>query len=165
MLSPTFSLSFFIFIKKLFSSSLLSAIRMVSSMYLRLLKFLLAILISAYALSIPAVCMIYSAFNLNKQGENIQLKNPIIWHFLSTCRWDSFLLLYIHDLTTAFREGPIPVLALEKIRWGSNILDSITSLPDLKFQLQHLLAMWFRSRYRKTNIKSFEKIPTVGQIP
>ena len=42
---PTFSLSPFIFIKRLFSSSLLSAIRVVSSVYLRLLIFLLAILI------------------------------------------------------------------------------------------------------------------------
>ena len=42
---PTFSLSSFIFIKRIFSSSLLSAIRMVSSAYLRLLIFLPAILI------------------------------------------------------------------------------------------------------------------------
>ena len=41
---PTFSLSSFIF-KRLFSSSLLSAIRVVSSAYLRLLVFLLEILI------------------------------------------------------------------------------------------------------------------------
>ena len=42
---PTFSLSSFTFIKRLFSSSLLSAIRVVSSAYLRLLIFLWAILI------------------------------------------------------------------------------------------------------------------------
>ena len=40
---PAFSLSSFTFIKRLFSSSLLSAIRMMSSAYLRLLIFLLAI--------------------------------------------------------------------------------------------------------------------------
>ena len=40
---PAFSLSSFNFIKKLFSSSLLSAIRVISSAYLRLLIFLLAI--------------------------------------------------------------------------------------------------------------------------
>ena len=44
---PTFSLSFFTFIKRLFSPSLLSALRLVSSAYLRLLIFLLAILILA----------------------------------------------------------------------------------------------------------------------
>ena len=69
---PTFSLSCFTFIKKLFSSSLLSAIRLVSSAYLRLLIFLLAILIPAYASSSPAFHMMYSAYKLNKQGDHIQ---------------------------------------------------------------------------------------------
>ena len=46
---PTFSLSSFIFIKRFFSSSSLSAIGVVSSVYLRLLIFLLAILIPACA--------------------------------------------------------------------------------------------------------------------
>ena len=68
---PTFSLSLFTFIKRLFSS-LLSTIRVVSSAYLRLLIFLLAILIPACALSSPAFRMIYSAYKLNKQGDNIQ---------------------------------------------------------------------------------------------
>ena len=44
---PTFLLSSFIFIKRLFSSSSLSAIRVVSSAYLRLLIFLPALLIPA----------------------------------------------------------------------------------------------------------------------
>ena len=48
---PTFSLSSFTFIKRLYSSSSLSAIRLVSSAYLRLLIFLLAILILACASS------------------------------------------------------------------------------------------------------------------
>jgi len=46
---PAFSLSSFTFTKQLFSSSLASAIRVVSSAYLRLLIFLLAILIPAWA--------------------------------------------------------------------------------------------------------------------
>ena len=46
---PTFSLSSFTFIKRLFSSSSVSAIRVVSSAYLRLLIFLPAILIPACA--------------------------------------------------------------------------------------------------------------------
>ena len=70
---PTFSLSSFTFIKRLFSSSSsLSAIRVVSSAYLRLLILLLAILIPAYASSSPAFLMMYSVFKLNKQGDNIQ---------------------------------------------------------------------------------------------
>ena len=44
---PTFSLSSFTFIKRLFSSSSLSALRVVSSAYLRLFLFLPAILIPA----------------------------------------------------------------------------------------------------------------------
>ena len=43
---PAFSLSSFTFIKRLFSSSLLSAMRVVPSVYLRLLIFLLAIFVS-----------------------------------------------------------------------------------------------------------------------
>ena len=68
---PTSSLSSFTFIKRLFSSSSLSAIRMVSSAYLRLLIFLLAILIPACASSSPAFHMIFSAYKLNKQVDNI----------------------------------------------------------------------------------------------
>ena len=45
---PTFSLSSCTFIKRLFGSSLLSAIRAVSSAYLRLLIFLPAVLIPNY---------------------------------------------------------------------------------------------------------------------
>ena len=69
---PTFSLSSFTFIKRLFSSSSLSAISVVSSGYLRLLIFLLAILIPACVFSSPAFLMMYSAYKLNKQGDNIQ---------------------------------------------------------------------------------------------
>ena len=68
---PTFSLFSFTFIKRLFSSSLLSAISVVSSTYLRLLIFLLAILIQAYASSCPRFLMMYFAYNINKQGDNI----------------------------------------------------------------------------------------------
>ena len=49
------------YIKRLFSSSSLSAIRVVSSAYLRLLIFLPAILIPACASSSPAFLMMYSA--------------------------------------------------------------------------------------------------------
>ena len=66
------SLSSFTFIKRLFSSYSLSAIRVVSSAYLRLLIFLLAILIPACASSCPAFHMMYFAYKVNKQGDNIQ---------------------------------------------------------------------------------------------
>ena len=66
------SFSRFTFIKRLFSSSSRSAIRVVSSAYLRLLIFLLSIFIPSCASSSPAFLMMYSAYKLNKQGDNIQ---------------------------------------------------------------------------------------------
>ena len=69
---PTFSLSSFTFIKRLFSSSSLSALRVVSSAYLRLLIFLPAILTPACASYSPVFFMIYSAYKLIKQSDNIQ---------------------------------------------------------------------------------------------
>ena len=65
---PTFSLSSFTFIRRLFSS--LCAIRVVSSAYVSLLMFLPAILIPACASSSLAFHMMYSAYKLNKQGDN-----------------------------------------------------------------------------------------------
>ena len=58
---PVFSLSSFTLIRRLFSFSSLSAIRVISSAYLRLLIFLLAILIPACASSSLAFHMMYSA--------------------------------------------------------------------------------------------------------
>ena len=70
--NPAFSLSSFTFIKRLLSSSSLSAIRLVSSTYLTLLIFLKPILIPACASSSPAFLRMYSAYKLNNQAENIQ---------------------------------------------------------------------------------------------
>ena len=99
---PTFSLSTFTFIKRLFSSSSLSAMRMVSSEYLRLLIFLLAILFPACASSSPAFLMMYSAYELNKQGDNIQpWRTPFpIWNqsivpcpVLTAASWPAYRFL------------------------------------------------------------------------
>ena len=70
-IKPAFSLSSFTFIKRFFSSSSLSSIRVVSSVYVRLLIFLPAILIPTCASSSLAFHMMYSAYKLNKQGDNI----------------------------------------------------------------------------------------------
>ena len=82
VLSQLFSLSSFTFIKRLFSSTSLSAIIVVSSVYVRLLIFLLAILVPACASSSLAFLMMYSAYKLNKQGNNIQpWRTPfLIWN-------------------------------------------------------------------------------------
>ena len=60
----------------LVSSSFLSAIRVMSFAYLRLLIFLPAILIPACASPSPAFLMMYSAHKLNKQGDNMQPWHP-----------------------------------------------------------------------------------------
>ena len=82
------SLSSFTFIKRLFSYSSLSAIRVVSSAYVRLLVFLLAILIPACDSSNPAFHMMYSAYYLNKQGGSIQpwcIPFPVLNQFFVPC--------------------------------------------------------------------------------
>ena len=76
---PTFSLFSFTFNKRFFSSSLLSAIRVVSSAYLRLLIFLSAILILACASSSLAFHMMYSAYKL------------VVWSGISWWFWLLFL--------------------------------------------------------------------------
>ena len=74
----------------------------VSSAYLRLLIFLLAILIPGYASPSPAFCMTFSAYKLNKQGDNIQpwhIPFPILNQFIFPCpvltvaSWSAYRLL------------------------------------------------------------------------
>ena len=66
---------------------LFTTIRVVSSAYLRLLIFLLAILSSACDSSISAFPLRYSAYKLNKQGDNLQPRHtPIpIWNQSIVC--------------------------------------------------------------------------------
>ena len=66
-----FTLSF-TFIKRLFNSSLLSAIKVVPSAYPRSFICLPTILIPAWASSSPAFCMMYSTYKLNTYVDNIQ---------------------------------------------------------------------------------------------
>ena len=69
---PAFLLSSLTFIKRLFSSSSLSAIKVISSAHLRLLIFLSAIFIPACASSSSAFHMLFSVWKLNMQGDNRQ---------------------------------------------------------------------------------------------
>ena len=102
---PTFSLSSFTFIKRLFSSSSLSALRVMSSAFLRLLIFLPAILIPACASSNPAFLMMYSAYKLSKQGDSIQpwCTPFLIWNqsvvpcpVLTVASWPGYRFLLRH---------------------------------------------------------------------
>ena len=68
---PTFSLSSFTFIKRLFSSSL-SAVKGGVICITKVIDILLAVLIPACASSSPAFLMMYSASKLNKQVDDTQ---------------------------------------------------------------------------------------------
>ena len=108
----TFSLSSFTFIKRLFSC-ILSAIRVVSSAYLRLLIFLPALLITACTSSNPAFQMMYSASKLNKQSDNIQPwctpfliwnQSVVPWSVLTVASWPAYrflmeFLFHINELS------------------------------------------------------------------
>ena len=110
---PTFSLSSFTFIMRLFSYSSLSAIRVVSSAYLGLLIVLLATLIPAYASSSPALLMMYSAYQLNKQGDNIQpWHTPFpIWN--QSCSMSSSNCCFLID-SSGSRSGGLLFPTLEE---------------------------------------------------
>ena len=69
-IKPAFSLSSFTFIRRPFSSSLFSSMRVVSSAYLRVLIFLLIVVIPPCASFILAFHMMYSSYKLNKQDDN-----------------------------------------------------------------------------------------------
>ena len=79
---PAFPLSFFHFHWETLQFFFTFCIRVVSFAYQRLLIFLPEILIPAYASSRLAFCMMYSAYKLNKQGDNIHLwQTPFpIWN-------------------------------------------------------------------------------------
>ena len=87
--------------KRLFSSSSLSALRVVSA-YLRLLLFFPAILIPACDSSSPVFLMMYSACKLNRHGHNIQpwhtpfsiVKQTIVpCSVLTVASWPAYIFL------------------------------------------------------------------------
>ena len=119
---PNFSLSSFTFIKRLFSSTL-SAIRVVLSAYLRLLTFLPAILIPTCASSSPVFPMMYSAYKLNKQGDNIQ---PRCTPFLIWNQSDLWIAWYILGNVVRSRGGGKEDPA-RKVKW---LLFCRSSLPN-----------------------------------
>src|SRR5574339_332004 len=101
---PTFSLSSFTFIKRLFSSSSFSTTRVVSSAYLRLLIFLPAILIPACASSSPAFLMMYSAYKLNNRVTIYSL-DVLLFLFGTSLLFHVQFELLLPDLHTGFSRG------------------------------------------------------------
>ena len=112
---PEFSISSFTFIKRLFSYSSLSAIMVESSAYLRLLTLLPIILIPACASSSLAFRMMYSAYKLNKQGDNIQpWHTPFpIWN-QSIVPCPVLLLLDLHTDFSGCRSSGLVFLSLSE---------------------------------------------------
>ena len=112
-----------------------------SSAYLRLLIFLPTILIPACASSSPAFLMMYSAYKLNKQGDNIQLWHILfpIWnlgvHWKDWCwSWNSNTYGHLMQRADSFEK----TLMLEKIEgrrrrgWQRmRLLDGITNSMDM----------------------------------
>jgi len=124
---PAFSCSSFTLIRRLFSFCSLSAIRAVSSAYLWLLIFLLAIFIPACEASSTTFHMMYSANKLNKQGDN---KWPFcdpfpIWNqsvvpcpVLTVASWPSYQFLR------------------RQVRWSSGIPISLSICHSLLWSTQ-----------------------------
>ena len=121
---PAFSLSSFTFIKRLFSSSLLSDIRMASSAYLKLI-FLPANLIPSCELSSPAFHRMYSAYKLNKQGDNIQpwctpvpiMEQAIVPHpVLTVASWPAYRFL---RRQVRWSSIPISVRIFHSLLWST----------------------------------------------
>ena len=122
---PTFSLSSFTFIKRLFSSSSFTAIRVVSSAYLRLVIFHPAILIPTCVSSSPVFLMMYSAYKLNKQGDNIQpWHTPFpIWNqsvvphpVLTVASWPAYRFL---RRQVRWSDIPISLKIFHSLLWSS----------------------------------------------
>ena len=138
---PTLSLSSFTFIKRLFSSSSLSAIRVVSSAYLRLLIFLLAILIPARASFSPEFPMMYSAYKLNKQGDNIQhwctpfpIWSSLLFHgWTASSTWWTWVWVNSGSWWWIGRPGVLRFMGLQRVRH-----DWVTELnwTELLFHVQ-----------------------------
>ena len=136
---PTFSLSFFTFIKRLFSYSSLSVIIVVSSAYLRLLIFLHAILIPACDSSSLAFHVMYSAFKLNKQGDNMKpCRIPFpIWNqtvvpypVLTVASWPTYRFLRRQVRWSGI---PISLRIFHSLLWSTQFSSQFFSLSSFTF--------------------------------
>ena len=131
---PAFSLSSFILIKKLFSSSSLSAIRLVSSASLRLLIFLLAILFPACDSSSLAFHVMYSAYKLNKQGDSLQpwcTPFPILNQSTSPC------------LVLIVASWPANRFLWRQVRWSGIPISWLACSKWIKIWVVYLSLKWY----------------------
>ena len=147
---PVYSLSSFTFIKRLFTPSSLSAIRVVLSFaYLRLLIFLPAILIPACDSSNLAFQMMYCAYKLNKQVDNIHpchtpfpiLKQSVIPYLvLTVSSWSAYRLLK------------------RKVRWSGTLISN--TFPQ--FVVIHIVKGF--SVVNEAEVDAFQELPLFSMI-
>ena len=153
----SFSVSSFTFIKRLFSSSFLSAIRMVSFVYLRLLIFLLAILIPACVLPSLAFRMMYSAYKVNKQGHSIHPwctpfticnQSIVPYPILAVVSWHAYRLLRRQvrwsGIPISFRIFQFVLIHTVKGFGIVNEAEVNVFWNSLAFSMiQHMIDLWF----------------------
>ena len=153
--SQFFSLSSFTRIKMLFSFSSLSAIWVVSSAYLRLVVFLLENLIPVCESCSSAFHMMYSAYKLNKQGDNIHPCStlfPILNQSVVPCKVLSIASwLAYRSLRRQVRWSGIPISLLVFYNLLSSIQSKVLaeSMKQMFFWnscafsiIQRMLAIW-----------------------
>ena len=147
VLSQLFPLSSFTFIKRLFSSSSLSAIRVVSSTYLRLLMFLLLILIPACNSSSPALLMMCSENSLNKQGDSRQ---PCQTPFSIRCSIQDSNCCFLTRMQFLRRQVS-SLRAFHGLSWSTQSKTIVWSMKQRKiffwnfldfFRIQWMLTIW-----------------------
>ena len=145
---PALSLSSFNLIKRLFSTSSLSAFRVVSSAYLRLLMFLPLILISACNSSSLTFLMMCSVYRLNKQGDSWQpchtpfssLHQLVIpcW-VLTVASWPAYRFLRRQVRWSGI---PISLRASHSLLWTTQSKALAQSMRGWCFSGIPLLSLW-----------------------
>ena len=122
---PALSLSSFTLIKGFFSSSSFSAIRVVSSAYLRLLMFLPSILILACNSSSLAFLVMCSEYRLNQQGDSRQPRcipfsivnqSVVPYRFLTVASGPTYRFLRRHSRWSGI---PIFLRAFHSLLWST----------------------------------------------
>ena len=139
----------FTFIKRFFSSSSLSPIRVVSSAYLRLLIFLLAILIPACAFSSPAFLLMYSAYKLNKQGDNIQpwcIPFPIWNYSFVLCPFLKFCIIKETNTNISYDWNWVSERNVSFLKWSRTSTCSLKLSQNL-IELDYILVQQETTRY------------------
>ena len=117
---PALSLSSFTLIKRLFGSSLLSTIRLISSTYLKLLMFLPPILIPACNPSSLESLLMYSTYRLNKQPcctpFSILNQSVVPYRVLTVVSWSEYRLL---RRQVRWSDIPVSLRAFHSLLWST----------------------------------------------